>query len=166
MPSRLTNEQKEQVRYWIHTMGCDLVGCYSDSKDKFKESWGNNVNQNIDYDARLENGHYDDGIAIICGKLRHGRYKGRYISTLDFDSLEAFEKFSEGYFDYKKLASITRVEWHGNLSRIHVIFITSRPFKNASGGGLEIKGNKLLTLVSPSIHKDGNPYTAFGTNRP
>ena len=58
--SPLTKEQMLQVRYWIHTIGCDLVACYSDTKSKFKEYWGNNPNQDIDYDARLEHGHYDD----------------------------------------------------------------------------------------------------------
>ena len=93
MTSRLTKEQKEQVRYWIHTIGCDIVACYSDAKDKFKEYWSNNLTNDIDYDARLEGGHYDDGVAIICGKLRHGPHKGKYISTLDFDTLETFLKF-------------------------------------------------------------------------
>jgi hypothetical protein len=41
--------------------------------------------------------------------------------------------------------------------------MTDRPLQNAAGGGLEVKANKLLTFVSPSIHKDGNPYIAFGT---
>jgi len=65
-------------------------------------------------------------------------------TTLDFDTLEAFLKFSANDFDYKKLASTTKVEWHGNLARIHVFFITNRPFKNATGIGLEVKANKLL----------------------
>jgi P4 family phage/plasmid primase-like protien len=48
---------------------------------------------------------------------------------------------------------------------IHAIFISNRPFKNATGGGLEVKANKLLTFVSPSKHKDGNTYTAFDTEQ-
>jgi hypothetical protein len=88
-------------------------------------------------------------MAIVCGRIRRGEYEGKYISVLDFDTLEAFEEFSANDFDYKKLANVTRVEWHGNLARIHVFFITDRPFKNASGRGLEVKANKLLTFVSP-----------------
>jgi hypothetical protein len=159
--SRLTEEQKQQVRFWIHTIGCDLVACYSQIKNKFKEKWSNNTFKI--YEALLKQGFYDDGVAIICGRIRRGEYEGKYISVLDFDTLEAFEKFSANDFDYKKLASITRVEWHGSLARIHVFFITDRPFKNANGAGLEVKANKLLTFVSPSIHKDGKPYTALGT---
>ena len=43
--------------------------------------------------------------------------------------------------------------------------MTDRPLQNATGGGLEVKANKLLTFVSPSIHKDGNPYIAFDTEQ-
>jgi hypothetical protein len=89
--TKLSVDQKEQVRYWIHTIGCDIVACHSDTKDHFKECWGINLTEDIDYDARLEQGLYDDGVAIICGKLRHGPHKGKYISTLDFDTLEAFK---------------------------------------------------------------------------
>ncbi len=162
--SRLTEEQKQQVRYWINTIGCDLVACHTRTK-AIKEYWSNNLNGNIDYDVRLQSGLYDDGVAIICGQLRRGQHRDKHISVLDFDTLDAFEKFSAGEFDYKKLASITRVEWHGSLARVHVFFITDRPFKNTNANvvGLEVKANKLLTFVSPSTHKDGKPYTAFGT---
>jgi hypothetical protein len=76
--TKLSVDQKEQVRYWIHTIGCDIVACHSDTKDHFKECWGINLTEDI-------------GVAIICGKLRHGPHKGKYISTLDFDTLEAFK---------------------------------------------------------------------------
>jgi hypothetical protein len=74
---RLTEEQKQQVRFWIHTIGCDLAACYSQEKNRYKEYWSNNLTIDVDYDARLENGFYDDGVAIICGRLRHGKFEAK-----------------------------------------------------------------------------------------
>jgi hypothetical protein len=55
----LNDEQKEQIRYWINTVGCDVVACHTRTK-AIKEKWGDNVISDIDYDARLAQGLYDD----------------------------------------------------------------------------------------------------------
>ena len=137
----------------------------SQEKNKFKEKWGDNVAKEINYFARLEQGLYDDGVAIICGQLRRGPHAGYYIICLDFDRKEAFDKFCEILgTTLDNLAKWTRVEWHESLERIHVFLISKKPFKNLAAGGLEVKaGNpgRLLAIVSPSMHKSGNPYTAY-----
>ena len=38
-------------------------------KNRYKEKWGENTSGEPDYNTRLEQGHYDDGVAIICGQL-------------------------------------------------------------------------------------------------
>jgi hypothetical protein len=86
--SSLTDEQKEQIRYWIHTIGCDLVACITKEKKPI-EKWSDNLLNAEDYDIRLEQGLYDNGVAIKCGQIRHGKYASKYISVLDFDTLEA-----------------------------------------------------------------------------
>jgi hypothetical protein len=161
--SRLSEEQKQQVRFWFHTIGCDLVACYSQIKNKFKENWSNNTfKKDIDYEALLEQGFYDDGVAIICSQLRHGRYKGKWITCLDFDSKDAFDKFCEILgTNLEKLTKWTRVEWHNSLERMHVSLISKKPFKNLAAAGIEVKANKLLAFVSPSLHKSGEAYRAF-----
>jgi hypothetical protein len=165
MTSRLTDVQKDRVAYWINTVCCDLVACDSQEKNKYKEKWGDNVTKEINYFTRLEQGLYDDGVAIICGELRRGPYARYYIICLDFDSKEAFDKFCEILSTtLEDLAKWTRVEWHGSLERIHVFLISKKPIKNLTAGGLEVKaGNpgRLLAFVSPSMHKSGNPYTAY-----
>jgi putative DNA primase/helicase len=158
MTSRLTDEQKNQVKYWIG-LGCDLVACNTRTKKGYKEKWSNNRVNNYDYNARLEQGFYDDGVAIICGQLRRGPHKGKWLTCLDFDNLEAFAKFG---IDYKIVAEMTRVEWAGNLAKVHVFIITDKPIKDADKNGLEIKStNSYLAFVSPSINKNNQPYRVF-----
>jgi hypothetical protein len=169
MVSKLTNEQKDEVRYWINKIGCDLVACYSQQKCQYKEKWGNNTNIDIDYNARLEQGYYDDGVAVICGKLRHDILKDKWLTCLDFDTKEAFDQFCEIFgISLEQLAKWTLVEWHGSLERIHVFLISNTPFHNLAFGGIEVKaGNpgKLLAFVSPSLHKSGEAYRAYDSNR-
>ena len=160
--SRLTEEQKQQVRFWIRTMGCNLAACYSQEKNIYKERWGDNIINEIDYDTRLEQGWYNDGVAVICGQLRHGSYKAKWITCLDFDSKDAFDKFCEILgTNLEKLAKWTRVEWHNSLESMHVFLISNKPFKNLAATGIEVKANKLLAFVSPSLHKSGEEYRAF-----
>src|ERR1041384_5257435 len=118
--SKLTDKQKDQVRYWIHNIKCDIAACYSKEKNRYKEKWGDNVIYDYDYDSRLEHGFYDDGVAAICGQLRRGEYAGYYLTCLDFDSKEAFDGFCEILgTTLELLAKWTRVEWHNSLERIH-----------------------------------------------
>jgi hypothetical protein len=162
MTSRLTNEQKDQVAYWIDRVNAELVACISKDKKPI-EKWSDNLVGEPDYHARKEQGVYDNGVAIICGQIRRGKYAGYFITCLDFDSKEAFDKFCE-IFDktIEQIANYTRVEWHGNLEKIHIFLISKKPFKNLTAGGLEVKANKLLAFVSPSLHKgDNEPYRAY-----
>jgi hypothetical protein len=179
--SRLTNEQKDEVRYWINKVHCDIVACYSQQKSKYKENWSDILKvDNIDFESRLENGfinqwnkevNYDDGVAIICGQLRRGPNKGDWITCFDFDKKEAVDSFCEILgISLEDLAKWTLVEWHGSPERIHVFVISKTPFHNLPAGeGLEVKaGNPgpLLAFVSPSLHKgDNEPYRAYDSNR-
>ena len=104
---------------------------YSGKKNRYKEKWGENTSGEPDYNTRLEQGHYDDGVAIICGQLRRGPNKDKWISCFDFDSKEAFDTFCDIFgTTLEQLAKWTLVEWHGSPERIHVFFITDTPFKN------------------------------------
>jgi hypothetical protein len=38
---------------------------------------------------------------------------------------------------------------------MHVFLISKKPFKNLAAAGIEVKANKLLAFVSPSLHKSG-----------
>lgn len=66
----------------------------------------------------------------------------------------------------EQLAKWTRVEWHQNPAKIHVFFLSDKPFRNVmSGKGLEVYAQKKLVFVSPSVHKDGIPYQPYDTKK-
>lgn len=170
--SRLTEEQLNQVRIFIHRVGCDLVACYSKLKDNkpktnwFKEKWVDGINFDEYDEARYEKllleGWYDDGVCIVNGLIRRGPLKGKYITTLDFDTKAAFERFCKIFgTTLEGLAKSTRVEWHHDDDSIHVLLITSTPFKNVKLNGLEVRADNLLTVVSPSIHPSGMAYEVY-----
>jgi hypothetical protein len=166
--SKFFQEQKDQVRYWIN-LGCDLVACDTHIKQPI-EKWSQNTVGEPDYESRLEQGFYDDGVAIICGELRRGPNKGKWISCFDFDSSESFEKFCDLFgTSLEELSKKTLVEWHGSPEKIHVFFMTNSPLKDLSITGFEIKAsNKRLAFVSPSPYKDGiehyRAYDKFNTS--
>ena len=87
--------------------------------------------------------------------------RDKSIACFDFDSEEALEDFLNILgTTLEKLATWTRVEWHGIPGKVHIFFITSSasPFKNFAGaGGLEIKANRQLVFVSPSLHAGKDP---------
>jgi hypothetical protein len=155
--NQLTEDQKNQVRYWIG-LGCDLVA--SDTRIKQPiEKWSENTIGEPDYESRLENGflnqwgkmvNYDDGVAVICGQLRHGHYKDKWLSCFNFDTKEALDKFCDLFgTSLELLAQKTLVEWHGSLEKIHVFFITNSPLKDVAVEGFEIKAtNKRLAFKS------------------
>src|SRR5690348_5878355 len=131
MPSTLTKDQKGQARFWIDTIGADIAKCNSMAKDPSVERWGSNIGRNMDYGALLEAGNYDQGMAIIAGQLRYGTiYKGKWLTVFDFDNLEAFQKFLDLIgMTLAKLAQWTRVEWHKDPAKMHVFFLSDKPFR-------------------------------------
>src|SRR5437870_5621954 len=133
--SKFFQEQKDQIRYWI-SLGCDLVACDTRIK-KPLENWSENTGGAVNYESRLENGflnqwgkivNYDNGVAVICGQLRHGPNKDKWLSCFDFDSKESFDKFCDLFgTSLEELSKKTLVEWHGSPEKIHVFFITNSP---------------------------------------
>jgi hypothetical protein len=169
--TRLTDEELNQVRIYIHRVGCDLVPCNSRLKNNeqginwIKGKWGD-----IDYDTYDESkyekllleGWFDDGVCIINGLIRRGALKGKYIATFDFDTKAALEKFCEiNGSSLEQLTKWTCVEWHGDDDSYHVFVISGTPFKNVNASGFETKANKVLTVVSPSVHPSGKTWEVY-----
>lgn len=88
--------------------------------------------------------------------------KEYYVIALDFDGWDAVEKWFGTWDRVVSLSKKQIVEWHGDKGKIHVILLSQMPLPNKKihlgNAYLEIRCDKQPLFVSPSIHKEGNPY--------
>ena len=65
--------------------------------------------------------------------------------------------------------SYVSVQWHQDRGKIHVLFYSDEPVENRKihigDTLLEVKCERQPLFVSPSIHKEGNPYATIGTKK-
>ena len=192
MASDLTEAAQNQIRWWFHTVGTNVVA----ADTKKKNSRENPVTENWEeyqsrpqtveeFESKLNTGKYDKGVGVMCGRLWRGEHKSNYLTCIDADSQVAVDELcrdQNGISKISNLANKTLVEGHDDdLGRIKVFYITPTPlngkainkdnnFKNAntSKPSLEIKGISKngkfgIAFVSPSLHRDGRPYRHLGT---
>src|SRR5690348_16733902 len=173
MASKLTLEQKNIVRMWIHQIHADLVACYMSTKNdpkgmKFKDYWSKidfNKRNGAKYDKLLEDGWYDDGFGIRYGEILRGEYKGKFITLFDFDTKEAFGRFCKLLgVSIEQLAKWTRVEWHGDPESIHFFVITNT---HIDIDGFQIHSTHEKLLLPPQYIQEESyiEYTGILTNQ-
>ena len=79
--SRLTQDQKNQIRYWI-SLGCDLAACYSQEKNRYKERWGEEKTRYIEIleaeGTKLHAGERHPGTVAMAASMFF-----RYTGSLD-----------------------------------------------------------------------------------
>jgi hypothetical protein len=166
--TKLTIEQQSAVLYWPTTATIPIIPCNSKVKG-FSSNWKNSVDfSKVDFNAKLANGEYDNGIALVLGKTLQPDHE-IYSFALDFDGLDAVLEFFGSWDHVLRLSKETRMEWHGDKGRIHVVFLSNR--NNVTNkrikikeGAFEVRSNELL-IASPSIHGDGNPWSVLGTDQ-
>lgn len=107
MPTKLTPEQQSAVRYWPSIAKIPIIPCTTYPKKSVKlNNWSKTDFTKVDFDAQLAAGAYDSGIALRLGKtlsssssssssneLPTNNNNQRYSFALDFDGLEAVEKW-------------------------------------------------------------------------
>jgi hypothetical protein len=169
-PTILTPEEQAAILYWPYTAYIGIIQADSKNKIVGVNNWPNLELNNEDFRANLEAGLYDNGIAIRLGKCLNGNgnyQKPLYTIALDFDGWATVEKFYENWDHVLNTSKKTRVEWHKDKSKIHVIFLANRPIAyreiKIKDSQLEIRCENKLLFVSPSFHPDGNRWEALGT---
>ena len=124
--------------------------------------------------ANLEAGEYDNGIAIRLGKTLSGEH---YSFAIDLDGWDAGQVWfgkENTWHNVIKTSERTRVEWHKDKDRLHILAFSKEPIPNkkiyvvkpegnSKGALIEIRCEKQPLFVSPSIHKEGRPYSVPGT---
>ena len=168
--TKLTPGEQAAVMRWPELLDIGIIQAYTKTKTVGLKGWPTLDFTKVDFKANLANGLYDLGIALRTGKTISGN---KYLVVLDFDGWEAVIAWFGSWDNVLALSKKTLVEWHQDQGKIHVFIFSSEPFlsrkihiKNAY---LEIRcqneeGVGQLVFASPSIHKEGSPYCALGTD--
>jgi len=170
--------------YWRNSIGVNVIPALGKLK-KPKVSWlkdprGNwqiePIPQKI-HDAWKKEKAFDDGMAIVCGKVLHRKdRKHLYLCAVDLDNGKAINEMTE---DLNELAKKTIVEQHDNPHTAHIYVYTTKPIPKKSSDSInaklqekidaneipaiEVKGEGThgIMYCTPSPHKDGSHYHLF-----
>ena len=171
--------------FWRHDIGANVIPADTRRKETY-ESWKEWQNKPIPqelHDKWKTSGAFNNGIAIILGKVWHNSLKkDLYLIGIDLDNQKAIEEVAiKGLED---LAKNVIVEQHkDDPTKAHILLYSHKPFpkKSSDNGGIlgvkinaneipaiEVKGlgSHGIFFVSPSIHKNGQPYQIIGTKEP
>jgi hypothetical protein len=175
--------------FWYYEIGVNVIPINSQEKVtyvKWSEFQGNSISEEQYLRWKAE-GAFNQGMAIIAGKIWRGKYKGKYLVCIDIDNKKGVEEFLSHFGEIdtiEKLSSKTIVEWHkDNPTKVHIYFIVEKPLTKKSGitvrdkdklmvedeiPAIEVKseGSHGIMIVSPSMHKNGFPYEIMGTKIP
>lgn len=172
--------------FWRNDIGVNVIGANTRKKETY-ESWKEWQDKPIPREVHEQwkaSGAFDNGIAIIPGKVWHNSDKeGLYLIGIDLDNQKAIEEVAiKGLED---LARHVIVEQHkDDPTKAHVLLYSYKPFPKKSSDkvnvdtanriqsneipAIEVKGlgSHGILFVTPSIHKNGHPYQIIGTKKP
>jgi hypothetical protein len=177
--------------FWRNSVGVNIIGANTKEKVTY-ESWKKWQDKPIPqelHDQWKASGAFNNGIAIIPGKVYHNKQKeDLYLIGIDCDNAKAIEEICTSKDDKTislvQLAESVIVEQHlDDPTKAHILFYSHKPFpkKSSDNSGplaakintneipaIEVKGHGShgILFVSPSIHKNGYPYQIIGTNEP
>ena len=164
--TNLTADEQEAVLYWPEIADIPIIPADTRKKKIWLSKWQEIDFTSVDFRAKLANGDYDKGMAIRTGKTLSGKH---YSIALDFDGWDAVAGWFGTWEQVIALSKQTVIEWHHDKGKIHVIYLCPSPLQNrkihVKDSFLEIRCEKNALFSSPSIHKEGLPYTRLGTSR-
>ena len=169
--------------YWYYEIGINIIPANTREKTTFV-SWSEYQDKPIPKEVHIswkENGHYNQGIALIPGPIWRGPFEGKYLIAIDLDNNKAIEEFCRN--NLEKLKQQTLVEQTANPEKMHIYFIVEREIPNKASDkigiskstkiqtneipAIEVKSNgKGLMFCSYSPHKKHGNYQIKGTFKP
>jgi hypothetical protein len=174
--------------FWRNNIGVNVIPADTRRKETYEywKEWQNKPIPQELHDKWKTSGAFNNGIAIILGKVWHNPLKkDLYLIGIDLDNQKAIEEVA-----IKGLESLARyviVEQHeDDPTKAHVLLYSHKPFPKKSSDktsistatankiqsneipAIEVKGlgSHGILFVSPSIHKNGHPYQIIGTKEP
>ena len=165
--TKLTPGEQAAILRWPELLDIGIIPAYTRTKKVNLVEWQHLNFSEVNFRASLSSGLYDTGIAIRTGKTISGKY---YLIVLDFDGWGAVVAWFGTWENVLALAKKTLVEWHEDKSKIHVFLFSPEPLPSRrihiKDSYLEIRcqneeGTGQLVFASPSMHKEGKPYSAL-----
>lgn len=173
----VATNSSNKLTNWVYTRQVGLVKI--DSKNKIysletTDQRHQDVNT-IDYKSRIESGWYNRGVAARMGWTIGHKYFAVGIDLDGWDAVKAWfggsDSDEEIWNNVERYAKNNLVEWHNDRTSLHLIIYLKEPISNAvislpghskeDRRQIEIHGEGQLLCISPSIAKDGNPFTAL-----
>ncbi|HSF49323.1 MAG TPA: phage/plasmid primase, P4 family [Nitrososphaeraceae archaeon] len=184
MNSSNTNIFNEVANFLFHRIGANPLP--ADTKNKrINIPWGEFQNKSIPeqvHESSKEKGEYDNGIAVMTGRIHKGKNEGKYLTGIDCDNKKAIDEIcnSLGFKNIDELANWTWVEQHkDNPDKAHIYILSTKSLKNKGKDpkkveieslneipAIEVKCERQNMFTAPSIHEDGYPYEILGTREP
>jgi hypothetical protein len=165
--------------FWRYNIGVNLIPANTRKKETY-ESWKEWQDKPIPQELHDEwktSGAFDRGMAVILGKTWHNSEfgkRGLFLIGIDLDNRKAVEEVA--YKGLKELSKDVIVEQHNDdLTKAHILLYSHKPFPKKSSDNtghlnpklaadeipaIEVKGlgSHGILFVTPSIHKNGQPY--------
>jgi P4 family phage/plasmid primase-like protien len=164
MTTILSEDQKSSILYWPNVAGIGIFPADTMTKKIYCNGWPELDFSSIDFTSELYNGKYDRGIAVRTGRTISGKY---YLIAIDLDGIDAVLEWFGNWEQVQGVARRTRIEWHEDKWRLHMFLLASKPVMNRririKESLMEVKCENQALFVSPSIHKEGKPYTTLKT---
>lgn len=176
--------------YWRDDVGVNVIPANTRKKETY-ESWKEWQDKPIPQELHDEwkaSGAFNNGIAIVLGKVWHNQHKADlYLIGIDLDNEKAITEICNrngSIISLSQLSQWTLVEQHlDDPSKCHILLYARKPFPKKSSDNhkdlsdklgcneipaIEVKGlgSHGILFVSPSIHQNGNPYQIIGTLEP
>ena len=138
----------------------------------FKEYLDNPIPESI-FKKWKEEGKFDKGFNIVCGKVWQGNHIGLYLIGIDIDKelgIREFCKINGKETTLQELSNITVVDQHNDdLKKAHIYFYSPFPFPSKGADsiiGIEVKGERMMITPAPNIHhKNGYCHEFIGDKK-
>jgi phage/plasmid-associated DNA primase len=115
------------------------------------------------------NNAFENGLAIVCGKVYRGNNKGMWLNAIDCDNKAGVEAMCPSGVAHT--AKGTLVEQHGNPDKCHILLYSDEPLLNrqtdaSSEAQIEIKSmGKNILYCSGGFHQDGSLIDIVNTEQ-
>lgn len=161
------------ILYWPRTAHIGIVQVDSQNRRYDLAKWKDYDFNAANYEENVRQGLYNTGIALRLGKCIKP-FQDRHIFAFDFDGWhsvvlwfgEPGETDEQIWDKVLQMARETRIEWHNNRGRLHMLFFADEPVRKTriqlDQALLELRYDELLSS-SPSINADGFRWTPLGT---